>query len=121
MDSDQLNRLVYQVLRKLRCRTNGFHQGNPFVIYRHGLGKLAPALHRLIQTAGQIGILLVVALFGKGVFLFIQKPLGVILIEASSLLGNAVEPQIQAGNEGILLIADVFSPSLPLSLSNSLS
>ena len=108
MDSDQLNRLVNQILRELRCRTDRFHQGNPLVIYRHGLSKLAPALHRLIQTAGQVGILLIVAFLGKGVFFFIQKPFGVILVEACPLLGNAVEPQIQAGNEGVLLIADVF-------------
>ena len=52
--------------------------------------------------------MLVVALLGKGIFLFIQKPLGIILIEACPLLGNAVEPQIQACNEGVLLITDVF-------------
>ena len=50
----------------------------------------------------------VIALLGKGVFRFIQKPLGIILVEACPLLRNAVEPQIQACNEGILLISDVF-------------
>ena len=50
----------------------------------------------------------IIALLGKGVFRFIQKPFGIILVEAWPLLRNAVEPQIQACNEGILLLSDVF-------------
>lgn len=87
---------------------NRWGRGENWPVYRHSLSKLAPALHCLIQTTGQIGILLIVAFLGKGIFLFVQKPLGVILIEACPLLGNAVEPQIEACDKGILLVADVF-------------
>ena len=87
MDFNQLNRFIYQLLRKLGCCTYGLHQCDPLVVNRHGLIELAAALNSLIQTAGQIGKLLVIAFLCKSVFFFIQNAFCKVLIEPRAFFG----------------------------------
>ena len=95
-------------MRKLGGRADRLHQRDPLVVHRHSLTELASPLDSLVQTAGIVCILFVVALLGKGVFLFIQQPFGIILIEPGAFLGQAAQLEVQAGNLGIQPISDVF-------------
>ena len=106
MDFHKLYGFVNQLLRELRCAADGFHQREPLVVLGHCFGKLDLPLNRFIQPPGKIGILLIVGFLGKGVFLFIENAFREVLIEPSTLLGDAAEFQIQTCNERILLIAD---------------
>ena len=106
MDFHKLYGLVNQLLRELFCTADGFHQREPLVVLGHCFGKLQLALNCFIQPSGKVGILLIVGFLGKGVFLFIENAFREVLIEPSTLLGDAAEFQIQACDERILLIAD---------------
>ncbi len=107
MDFYKLYGLVNQLLREFCCAADRFHQREPLIVLGHCLGKLYLPLNRFIQPPGKVGILLIVGFLGKGVFLFIENAFREVLVEPSTLLGDAAEFQIQACNERILLISDV--------------
>ena len=93
MDFHKLYGLVNQLLRELFCTADGFHQREPLVVLGHCLSKFYLPLNRFIQPPGKVGILLIVGFLGKGVFLFIENAFREVLIEPSTLLGDAAEFQ----------------------------